>query len=31
LKIGNPLDEKNHMGPLIDKGAVEEYKHASKE
>lgn len=23
LKIGNPLDEKNHMGPLIDKGAVE--------
>jgi aldehyde dehydrogenase (NAD+) len=23
LKIGNPLDEKNHMGPLIDKSAVE--------
>ena len=23
LKIGDPLDEKNHMGPLIDKGAVE--------
>jgi aldehyde dehydrogenase (NAD+) len=23
LKIGNPLDEKNHMGPLIDKDAVE--------
>jgi len=23
LKIGNPLDEKNHMGPLIDKNAVD--------
>jgi aldehyde dehydrogenase (NAD+) len=23
LKIGNPLDENNHMGPLIDKGAVD--------
>jgi aldehyde dehydrogenase (NAD+) len=23
LKIGNPLDEKNHMGPLIDKTAVD--------
>lgn len=23
LKIGNPLDEKNHMGPLIDTGAVD--------
>ncbi len=23
LKIGNPLDEKNHMGPLIDKKAVD--------
>lgn len=22
LKIGNPLDEKNHVGPLIDKAAV---------
>jgi aldehyde dehydrogenase (NAD+) len=22
LKIGDPLDEKNHVGPLIDKGAV---------
>lgn len=22
LKIGSPLDEKNHVGPLIDKGAV---------
>ena len=25
LRIGNPLDEKNHVGPLIDKGAVEAY------
>jgi aldehyde dehydrogenase (NAD+) len=25
IKIGNPLDEKNHMGPLIDKGAVKMY------
>ncbi|MBS1918201.1 MAG: aldehyde dehydrogenase family protein [Bacteroidetes bacterium] len=25
LKIGNPLDEKNHVGPLIDKQAVELY------
>ncbi len=23
LRIGNPLDESNHVGPLIDKGAVE--------
>ena len=30
LTIGNPLDENNHVGPLIDKGAVEEYKHALK-
>ena len=30
LKIGDPLDEKNHVGPLIDKGAVEEFKHALK-
>ena len=28
LKIGNPLDEKNHVGPLIDKTAVEEFKNA---
>ncbi|MBK6622967.1 MAG: aldehyde dehydrogenase family protein [Saprospirales bacterium] len=28
LKIGNPLDEKNHVGPLIDKKAVEDYLHA---
>lgn len=25
LKIGNPLDATNHVGPLIDKGAVEQY------
>ncbi len=25
LKIGNPLDEKNHVGPLIDKAAVDTY------
>ena len=23
LKIGNPLDESNHVGPLIDKDAVQ--------
>ena len=28
LKIGNPLDEKNHVGPLIDIGAVKNYSHA---
>ncbi len=28
LKIGNPLDEKNHVGPLIDKQAVEAYEKA---
>lgn len=28
LRIGNPLDEQNHMGPLIDKGAVEQYLSA---
>lgn len=28
LQIGNPLDEKNHIGPLIDKAAVEDYKNA---
>lgn len=26
VKIGSPLDEKNHVGPLIDVGAVEAYK-----
>jgi aldehyde dehydrogenase (NAD+) len=25
IKIGNPLDEANHMGPLIDQGAVNNY------
>ena len=30
LRIGNPLDENNHVGPLIDKDAVENYKHALK-
>jgi aldehyde dehydrogenase (NAD+) len=28
LKIGNPLDEKNHVGPLIDEHAVKIYKKA---
>jgi aldehyde dehydrogenase (NAD+) len=28
LKIGNPLDEKNHVGPLIDKAAVNMYLDA---
>lgn len=28
IKIGNPLDENNHMGPLIDKDAVEMYLNA---
>lgn len=28
LVIGNPLDEKNHVGPLIDKMAVEMYERA---
>lgn len=28
LKIGNPLDESNHVGPLIDKMAVEMYAEA---
>ncbi len=28
LKIGDPLDEKNHVGPLIDKQAVEMYQKA---
>jgi len=28
LRIGNPLDEKNHVGPLIDKDAVKLYKNA---
>ena len=28
LKIGNPLDEKNHVGPLIDTHAVAMYNNA---
>jgi len=28
LKIGNPLDESNHVGPLIDKDAVKNYLNA---
>jgi aldehyde dehydrogenase (NAD+) len=28
LVIGNPLDEKNHVGPLIDQDAVKQYVHA---
>ena len=28
LKIGDPLDEKNHVGPLIDKDAVKNYLDA---
>ena len=30
IKIGNPLEPKNHMGPLIDKDAVENYSDALK-
>ncbi len=28
LKIGDPLDEKNHVGPLIDTGAVNDFTNA---
>ena len=28
LRIGNPLDQNNHVGPLIDKQAVQLYQHA---
>ncbi len=31
LRIGNPLDENNHVGPLIDTDAVEMYKKALNE
>jgi len=31
LKIGNPLNTKNHVGPLIDKAAVEMYSNALAE
>ncbi|CAN0604991.1 unnamed protein product, partial [Ectocarpus sp. 12 AP-2014] len=30
LRIGNPLDENNHVGPLIDTDAVSHYKNALK-
>ena len=30
LKIGNPLDQKNHVGPLIDKAAVKMFLDALK-
>ncbi len=28
ITIGNPLDEQNHMGPLIDQNAVKDYESA---
>lgn len=31
LKIGNPLDQHNHVGPLIDKDAVNNYNRAIEE
>ena len=31
VKIGDPLDEKNHMGPLIDKSAVETMQNALRQ
>lgn len=31
LKIGSPLDESNHVGPLIDKDAVRIYENALEE
>jgi len=31
LRIGNPLDESNHVGPLIDKEAVKNYEEALEE
>jgi len=31
LRIGNPLDENIHVGPLIDKDAVNAYEHAIAE
>src|SRR5690606_20341454 len=31
LRIGNPLDQHNHVGPLIDKDAVAMYENALKE
>ncbi len=31
IKIGDPLDQSNHVGPLIDKAAVDMYLNALKE
>jgi aldehyde dehydrogenase (NAD+) len=31
LKIGNPLDTANHVGPLIDRGAVKDFSNALEE
>jgi aldehyde dehydrogenase (NAD+) len=31
LRIGDPLDSNNHVGPLIDTGAVANYLHAMEE
>jgi len=31
IKIGDPLDESNHVGPLIDKDAVAAYEHSLEE
>lgn len=31
LRIGSPLDTNNHVGPLIDTLAVDQYKHALQE
>jgi len=31
LKIGSPLDEKNHVGPLIDNAAVKAFKEAIRQ
>jgi len=31
IKIGNPLDETNHVGPLIDQAAVRDYSNALTE
>lgn len=31
LRIGNPLDQNNHVGPLIDKDAVAAYENALKQ
>lgn len=31
IRIGNPLDQANHMGPLIDRAAVEAYQQSIKD